>query len=315
VPIPLNARDRNQAPKVETTGAHTGYDRTSLGLSADAFRIVFLQNYVELPLVETVWIDGTGDWFNPSNWSAVVPNSSTIAQINNGGTAQITSGIATASQVELGIAVGDVGTLSTSGSGSLQDEGAMYIGEQGTGTLSITASTTVSSSLFVLGQNPGSNGTATVSGSGSTWTNLVFCFVGSDGTGTLNITNGGSYRLRYRSWRWRWFRDSSGRRAGSNWSHDGTILIGGNANGVGMLTISNGGTVFTGGGGGSFGSVIAYNPGSNGSVNVSGVGSTWTNLGPLAVSEGGDGTLHIMDAGTVSNSYGVLGSINGGRAP
>src|SRR5439155_27079159 len=136
------------------------------------------------------------------------------------------------------------------------------------------------------GQSPGSNGTATVSGSGSTWTNLVFCFVGSDGTGTLNITNGGTVTA-----------SDTGvgagvglgivlvDGAGSTWSHDGTITIGGNANGVGMLTISNGGTVFTGGGGGSFGSVIGYNSGSNGTVQVSGVGSSWINKGLLSVSD------------------------------
>ena len=39
----------------------------------------------------TTWTDGTGNWFMPANWSAGVPNSSTIADINNGGTAQITS--------------------------------------------------------------------------------------------------------------------------------------------------------------------------------------------------------------------------------
>ena len=143
-------------------------------------------------LAQTVWTDGTGNWFTPANWSAGVPNSSTIAEINNGGTAQVTSSGAAASQVEIGVGAGDAGTLSISGAGSLQDEGAMYIGEDGSGSLSITAGATVSSSLFALGQNSGSSGTATVSGSGSTWTNLVFCFVGQDGNGTLNITNGGS---------------------------------------------------------------------------------------------------------------------------
>ena len=124
----------------------------------------------------TVWTDGTGNWFNPANWSAGVPTSSTIAQINNAGTTQITSSGAAASLLELGVGAGDAGTLSISGAGTLQDEGAMYVGEGGAGTLSITAGATVSSSLFALGQSPGSSGTAMVSGVGSTWTNSVFCF-------------------------------------------------------------------------------------------------------------------------------------------
>jgi T5SS/PEP-CTERM-associated repeat protein len=298
-----NAADRDGEP----------VNKKTLGVRADGFRIVFPKNFVESPLDDTVWIDGTGDWFNPSNWSAGVPDSSTIAQINNGGTAQITSGIAAASKVELGIAVGDVGTLSTSGSGSLQDEGTVYVGEQGTGALSITAGTSVSSFTFVLGQTPGSNGTATVSGPGSTWTNLNFCFVGSDGTGTLNITNGGTV-----------IASDTGvgagvgsgivvvDGAGSTWSQGGTIVVGGNANGVGTVTISNGGTVFTDGVGGSFGSAIGYNTGSNGTVNVVGVGSSWINNGGLSLSDvGGNGTLHVTAGGSVSNSNGIVGSFGG----
>ena len=180
--------------------------------------------------------------------------------------------------------------------------------KNGSGSLSITGGATVSSSLFALGQSTGSSGTATVSGSGSTWTNLVFCFVGQDGDGTLNITDGGSVS------------DSDAvvggssigvvivDGAGSSWVQPGTLTIGGNAGATGTLTISNGGNVFTGGSGGTFGSTIAYNTGSSGTVNVSGVGSTWMNKGPLAVSGvGGDGILHITSGGAVSNGNCILG--------
>src|SRR6266404_3461484 len=74
----------------------------------------------------TVWTVGTGDWFTPANWSAGVPDSSTTAQISNGGTSQITSGGAAAGFVEMGVGAGDTGTLSISGPGSLQDESAVY---------------------------------------------------------------------------------------------------------------------------------------------------------------------------------------------
>jgi T5SS/PEP-CTERM-associated repeat protein len=206
-----------------------------------------------------------------------------------------------------------VGTLSTSGSGSLQDEGSLYVGRSGTGTLDVTNGSVVSSTRFIIGENSGSNGTVTVSGSGSTWTNLVVCIVGFEGSGTLNITNGGNVS------------DSdagvgtvSGGTgtvtvdgSGSIWTHPGTITIAGG--GTGTLTISNGGTVFTSGSGGTFGSAIGYGSGSNGTVNVGGVGSIWTNKGPLALGEsGGTGMLNIMDGGAVSNSTGVLSSILGG---
>src|SRR5262249_1459286 len=111
----------------------------------------------------TAWTDGTGDWFTPGNWSAGVPDSSTTAQIRNGGTAGILANGAAAGFVELGVGARDTGTLSISGAGTLQDGGAIYIGEDGTGTLLITAGGTVTSGEFLIGENAGSNGTATVS--------------------------------------------------------------------------------------------------------------------------------------------------------
>ena len=59
------------------------------------------------------------------------------------------------------------------------------------GSISITDGGIVSSGRFVVGENSGSNGTATVSGSGSIWTNTAGCDVGLDGNATLNITSGG----------------------------------------------------------------------------------------------------------------------------
>ena len=148
--------------------------------------------------------------------------------------------------------------------------------------------------------------------SGSTWTNSGFCFVGQDGNGTLNITNGGtvsdSDALVGGASRACVIVDG----AGSTWVHAGTLAIGGNAGATGTLTISNGGNVFTGGSGGTFGSTIAYNSGSSGTVNVSGAGSSWTNKGPLDIRDnGGDGTLHIMSGGVVSNGNCILGTSDG----
>src|SRR5437773_2949033 len=99
----------------------------------------------------TIWTDATGNWFNAANWSVGVPDSSTVAQINNGGTAQIMSSGAAASEVDLGVLVGDAGTLSISGAGSLQGGGAMNMGEAGTGTLNIVEGGTVSDSSAVVG--------------------------------------------------------------------------------------------------------------------------------------------------------------------
>src|SRR5436309_2493114 len=119
----------------------------------------------------TVWTDATGDWFTAANWSAGVPDSSTTAQINNGGTAQILSSGAAASEVDLGVLTGDVGTLSVSGAGNLQDAGAMNVGQGGSGTLNITEGGIVSDLAATIGAGSGSTGVALVDGAGSTWSN------------------------------------------------------------------------------------------------------------------------------------------------
>jgi T5SS/PEP-CTERM-associated repeat protein len=209
----------------------------------------------------TIWTDATGDWFSPANWSAGVPDSSTAAQINNGGTAQIMSSGAAASEVDLGILTGDVGTLSVSGAGNLQDAGAMNVGEGGTGTLNVTEGGIVSDSNAVVGSGSGSTGVALVDGAGSTWSN------------------------------------------------DGGITVGGNAKATGTLTISNGGSMSSGGTGA--GSIIGHNSTSSGTVNVTGAGSTWTNKASLTLSDaGGDGFLNILSGGVVSNGDSTLGSFD-----
>ncbi|PYJ00736.1 MAG: hypothetical protein DMF00_07000 [Verrucomicrobia bacterium] len=210
----------------------------------------------------TVWTDATGDWFTPANWSAGVPDSSTTAQINNGGTAQIMASGAAANLVELGVVAGDVGTLSVSGTGILQDGGAINVGEGGTGTLNITKGGTASDSDATVGSGSGSTGMVLLDGPGSTWSN------------------------------------------------DGAITIGENAKATGTLTISNGGTVSSGGTGA--GSIIGHDPTSSGTVNVTGAGSTWINTASLAISDaGGIGALNITDVGVVSSGGSILGAFSG----
>ena len=117
-PMLVNATDLNRAP----------VNKLSPGLNADSFRMVFSKNYVELPLGQTVWIDGTGDSFNPSNWSAGVPALEYIAQINNGGLYKLRW-----AERQQARSIGDCSrrcrNLSTSGSGSVQDERARCMSE------------------------------------------------------------------------------------------------------------------------------------------------------------------------------------------
>lgn len=80
------------------------------------------------------------------------------------------------------------------------------------------------------------------------------------------------------------------------------------SSGTGTLTISDGGTVSN-----NYGS-IGSNPGSNGTVTVTGTGSTWTNSHSLSVGYGGTGILTISGGGAVSNHLGTIGLVSGSNA-
>ena len=91
---------------------------------------------------------------------------------------------------------GSTGTATVSGTGSKwTNSGNLFVGYSGTGTLNIAGGGAVSNSnnpSGYIGYNSGSAGTVTVDGSGSTWTNGWCLYVGCSGSGTLNITNGGT---------------------------------------------------------------------------------------------------------------------------
>jgi T5SS/PEP-CTERM-associated repeat protein/autotransporter-associated beta strand protein len=168
------------------------------------------------------------------------------------------------------------------------------VGYKGTGTLRITEGVKVFSSNGYLGYYPDSSGTATVAGTGSTWTNYSSLFVGRSGTGTLNIEAGGVVRsssgyIGYNS-------GSSGTvtvtGTGSEWRNYNSPLYVGNS-GTGILNIEAGGQFS-----GSDDCYIGYNSGSSGSVTVTGIGSKWTDYW-LYVGYQGKGTLTVKDGGTV----------------
>ena len=74
------------------------------------------------------------------------------------------------------------------------------------------------------------------------------------------------------------------------------LIVG--SNGTGMLVIQNGGTLT------DIGGFVGNLPGSQGTVTVSGAGSTWTNIGTLVVGGLGTGTLTIQNGGTVNSGGG-----------
>lgn len=229
----------------------------------------------------------------------------------------------------VGFYAGATGTVIVDGAGSTWTSNgiATVIGGNttgaagGTGTVTVRNGGTFNSGSTYLGFDLTGTavGTVNVTGAGSTW-NASNIAVGYSGTGTVNVSNGGTVNATGSL--------SIGECACSsgtvNVSGGSTLGIGNNLNvgdfGTGMMTVSGAGTTvsavgdlvvglaatgtLTVQGGASLtanGAILGFNAGvSFGTVNVTGTGSRLTLNNSLVVGSGFDGgALNILDGGRV----------------
>ncbi len=188
-----------------------------------------------------------------------------------------------------------------SGNASTWTNGDLYVGFSGNGTLSVEAGGKVSSSSSVVGFSSGSEGSATVTGAGSSWTNTFDLYVGSSGIGTLSVEAGGKVSSSRGFIGYSSGTESSATvtGAGSTWTNTYNLYVGFAGNGT--LTISDSGKVS------SITGIIGNVASSEGSATVTGAGSSWTNASDLFVGSIGKGTLSVEAGGKVSNSRGYIG--------
>jgi T5SS/PEP-CTERM-associated repeat protein len=153
----------------------------------------------------TKWRDSTNNWFVAAYWDNGVPVSTTDAQINNSGTAQIIADapMAEALSLTLGLNALDSGTAQVSPPhGDLSVGGAIFVGYRGKGNLTITQGTVTSATASIAsltgGLLPPSHGVATVDGAASIWAVTGRFDVGGyndnpgGGVALLSLTNGGT---------------------------------------------------------------------------------------------------------------------------
>lgn len=185
-----------------------------------------------------------------------------------------------------------------------------YIGQSGTGSVSVDDDSDVVARTSYLGYESGSDGAATVSGDGSTWTNSDVLYVGFEGEATMEITDGGVVRGGSG------FIGAGAESRGavtvsgldSQWINSSGVTVG--DSGHGALDIIGGGTVS------SLIGRIGVQSGSTGAVRISGAGSTWSNDILLIVGyQGSVGTLEVTNgAVVVSNAIGgIIGADPGSR--
>jgi T5SS/PEP-CTERM-associated repeat protein len=195
-----------------------------------------------------VTIDGTGSSWTDSGDLYIANSGSGSMTVSNGGSVE--NGIA-----EFGASIannaGSIGSVTVTGSTSTwSDDGDLYVGNSGAGTLTISNGGSVTSANIVsgavIGNNAGAAGTVTVTGNGSSWIASSDLTVGGSGSGTLAISSGGSVSDNNG-----WIGYSAGSigtvtvdGSASNWNNSGNLTVGNN--GTGTLAITNGGTVSAG---------------------------------------------------------------------
>ncbi len=204
-------------------------------------------------------------------------------------------------QVYLGNGVGpDIGTATVTGGGVWNVSQEVIVNH---GALNVTGGGHISDLNGRLGE--GGPGTATVSGSGSVWTNSGVLYVGSgilgQGQGTLTINSGGLVT------------DSSAGIAdgttgggvssvvvsgiGTQWTNSYELFVG-NHGGIGTLDINSGGVVSDQLG------YVGRSDSAIGTVTVTGNGSAWNHSGSLYLggtetAAGGTGSLTVTSGGHV----------------
>lgn len=273
----------------------------------------------------TVVVTGDDGGGNASSWSIV--DYLYIGSEGTGDLSILDGGVVTDAHAYVGYEVGSVGSVTVSGQGSWWNNlGDVVIGQFGDGTMDVLAGGLVTSETGYIGASPGSIGVVTVSGAdgfgnASTWTQQYDLRIGDQGSGTLNVTAGGRVITSGRieiggsgagkmvvsdgsevsSYEGIVGSDAFGEvllRSGASWTMASQFTVG--SYGQGILRIENGASLTSNQG------YVGAGPTSDGSVTVSGTGSSWTitdsnlNLGNYGV-----GAIDIEDGARVYVKAGV----------
>jgi T5SS/PEP-CTERM-associated repeat protein len=291
------AKGDNSSAEINVDGAGSIVQLT--GFSATSIADVHLANGVN----STTDLNISNDGYFSSNAITVGHGAGSTATVNadSGGT------LRTNNNMYIGYGNGSTGTVTASGADTVVDVDRLHVGYDGVGELNILAGATLLMnrasirSLDEIGSLAGSQGTVNIDGAGSTWSINHDINVGSNGTGTINVSNGAEVNLTSNTFVGR-YGGSSGYITVDN--AVANIATGTDENGQdtrffigllgdGHLEVRNGGTLTTGSG------EIGYVDTPTGSsAMVTGAGSTWTARN-ISVSNGS--TLTINDGGVVSS--------------
>ena len=249
----------------------------------------------------TVTVGGTGSEWTLSSHLFIGYSGTAQLDITAGGTVQSDS-IAGASAF-IGHLAGANGSVDVNGVGSKWIvKNDLNVGGQGTGTLSISNQGNVSNAYAAIGDQTTGWGSATVNGVGSVWASADDLSIGKSGTGSLSVIEGGSVSSHsgYLGYTSTGIGVATIDGAGSQWTNASALFVG--DQGSGTLHVTSGGHVTS-----TDGIVGRDNGALVGTVNVNGIGSTWSNSGDLTLSDAGTGIVNISSSGSVDNTDASVG--------
>jgi outer membrane autotransporter protein len=264
----------------------------------------------------SVTVSGRGSNGTASTWSNggdLVVGQAGVGTllIENGGAVSNSFGYIGATTASTVATVSSVTVTGGDGNGhasSWTNAGELFVGASGAGALNITDGGQVSNTIGIVGNQAGSSGTVTVSGTdgnghASTWTSSAQINIGDIGTGSLLVQAGGVVNSDQGVLSWEGGRGTvTVTDKGSRWYAANNIYVG--FAGIGTLNVSNGGAVSTSAtGGGSAAIYIGYDAGSQGMVNVSSSSGDTSSLSAtdyVSVGLNGAGTMNIGKGGMVS---------------
>lgn len=239
------------------------------------------------PAIAGDWIgpDG-GDWFDPANWqSGVVPTGATSVRIDNGTTAEVS------------------GVSATAYGGT-----ELRVGDAVSGGLRVIDGGSLSSLNGRIGNVAGSSGVVTVSGPGSNWTSGTISSGYGEGSGVLEILNGGTVVSTGSVWIGL-DPAASGRvrvsGSGSRLTAENNLYVG--SSGTGVLTVESGGRVTYAPGSTDRAIHLGRFAGASGTLEIDGAGSTLdAQAGSFYVGDAGAGTLVVRNGGVLTHAGGAV---------
>ena len=232
-------------------------------------------------------VTGGGSQWNSGN---LFVGDSGLGNLTIADTANVTSNIGLIGNTQSGL-----GTATVTGAVSQWNLLGMEVGVQGQGTLNIEAGGVVTAASTLIGMESTAAGSVNVTGPGSHMnTGAGYVVVGINGSGSLNVTDGGVVSSEYGS-----LADSLGSASvtisgsGSQWNMTTDLYVG--LGGQATLDVENGG--FLSGRDG----IIGIFGGSNGTATVSGNDARWVIARDLLIAPNANsqGALTIGPGGTV----------------